>query len=147
MDTPNSLSSFDIPVARIPSSSDVDDLLGFGGQAAAATAATTAAEEDAAMTGNLEIEAPVVSNPLSGDESWEASSPESLSPNAPIDNNNDDDDAVAKTTMGLIDVDSPDLESGFAELSAASNVQLPLVDGTIAAKDYRAIVEMSSGEQ
>ena len=109
------------------------------------------------VKGKIEIDPPTVSNPLSGDESWEASSPESLSPNAPIDDHPSElpiggDPFLTKSAAAAVDaafLDSPDVESGFAELSAANSAagapQLPLIEGGIASKDYRALVEMSSG--
>ena len=115
-------------------------------------------------TGDEDVAAPPTgSNPLSGDESWEASSPESLSPNAPIDDF--DDNAVAiddpfassssKKGLGvagadalLLDTPDEEVESGFAELSAANaavNAQMPPIEGDIESKEYRALAEMSSG--
>ena len=105
---------------------------------------------------------PTVSNPLSGDESWEASSPESLSPNAPIDDFDDnavaiDDPFASSSKKGfgvagadalLLDTPDEEVESGFAELSAANaavNAQMPLIEGDIESKEYRALAEMSSG--
>ena len=108
---------------------------------------------------SIKIDPPAVSNPFSGDEgSLDASSPESLSPNAPVDSfdpldfqqpHADDPldhfntkSEIANNLFGGDDV-SPDTESGFAELAVGA--KLLSTEGDVGSKDYRTRVEMSSG--
>ena len=142
--TPASIRGDDIPVSRLSSDLVDDFLLKDEGDDIAST-----------IEASLLIDPPAVSNPFSGDEgSVDASSPESLSPNAPVDafdpldalQTSGSDALDSFKTKVVLEESSPDTESGFAELAAKVDTKLPTVEGGVQSKEYRALVEMSSGK-